>query len=143
MSDERVQKWVRWIDAIAEDVQGVLAHRQIFDGIGELVNGNESIQKPSAFYDLIGQGYTALAVMAIRRQVKIHRDSVSLAGLLTEIEETPAILSRKWYAAQYPDDDPQVALGVVDGTFASLSLSRGEHIDPAVPATVSWRCCRG
>lgn len=134
MPNQKVEKWIRWIDAIAEDVQGILAHRQVYDGVGDLVRDNTAIQKPSAFYDLVGQGYTALAVMAIRRQTKVHKDSVSLAGLLSEIEESPECLTLEWYRAQYPDDDPQVTFGIVEKTFADLTLSSGDHIDPAVPA---------
>ena len=55
MSNDRVEKWVRWIDPIAEDVQGILAHRLVFDEVGEIVRSNPAVQKPSAFYDLLAK----------------------------------------------------------------------------------------
>lgn len=132
MTDQRVEKWIRWIDAISADVQRILVHRQVFDEVGDIVRRNPSIQKPSAFHDLLGQGYTALAVMGVRRQVKIDSGSVSLAGLLTDIQATPECLSREWYKAQY-GDDPQVGLGVADKAFEHLTESTGAHIDPVIP----------
>ena len=41
--------------------------------------------------------------MGVRRQIKVDRDSISLAGLLRDIQATPECLSRDWYRAQYDD----------------------------------------
>lgn len=92
--NDRFEKWDRWLNDIEYEVTDLLRYRHIFHEVNAIVNSNPKIQKPSSFYEFLGHSYAAFALMGIRRQAKIHKDSISFARLLKEICKTPEILSR-------------------------------------------------
>jgi hypothetical protein len=102
MSEERYRKWVRWLDEnIYYEILVLSDYRYIFWEVQKVIQENPKIQKPSSFYGFLGQWYSTSAVMCIRRQIKNQRDSISLARLLSEIIETPEILSRERLLSLY------------------------------------------
>lgn len=96
---QRYEKWKRWFDEICLDVQSLLTMRHVYSEVGGIVINNSKIQRPSIFYDYLTTTYAYSAVIAVRRQVKIDRDSISLGRLLDEMCRTPEAMSRVQYKA--------------------------------------------
>ena len=101
MIDDRFNKWNKWVDVIYLEITKLSRNRNIFLEVHDIINNNPKIQKPSSFYEFLGSVYAVSALMGLRRQVKIDEDSISFARLLKEICDTPEILSRNRFFAQY------------------------------------------
>ena len=99
--DQRLKKWLRWLQVIHDEVQQMLIARDIFWSVQKLIRENQKIQKPSSFYKYLGDTYISHVLIGIRRQIKIDNESISLSRLLIEISKTPEILSRKYYTELY------------------------------------------
>ncbi len=97
----RLRKWIRWLDVIKEEVQLLVISKHIFWSVQDIIKKNPRIQVASDFYNFLGNWYVAYSAMGVRRQVKIDPQSISFARLLTEISETPELLSRAYYKSLY------------------------------------------
>jgi len=105
---DKFNEWNRWIDVIYNEIIELSSARFIFNEVLEIIKNNKSIQKPSAFYNLLGNSYVAWALSSIRRQIKIHKESISLAALLKEISKNPEIISRERYIKHYDSNLEEV-----------------------------------
>ena len=68
-------------------------------------------------------------VMAIRRQVKVQKDSVSLAGLLTELAANPDSSHALSFVALY--GSPGI-FDIGDRDFSAFASAGAAHIDPSL-----------
>ncbi len=103
--DSKLQKWLRWLKVVQDDIQQLLIKRNIFWEVQDIIKTNAELHKPSSFYSYLGDTYVAYISIGIRRQIKSGRQSISFARLLTEIANTPAVLSRKYYVSLYVDSN--------------------------------------
>ena len=126
--DQRFQKWEKWLETIRYEVMDLVRSKHIFWKLGDIVKNNPKIQKPNLFYKFAGDTYFAYAVMGIRRQIKPHKDSISFAGLLPEMVETPCVLSRERFVALYEKDSQYEA----NHDFGQFAREDAEYIDPDV-----------
>lgn len=126
--EHRFEKWNNWFENIDEDVCVLISNQAIFKQIQEIVDNNPKIQQPNLFYTFIADTYVAFTVMAIRRQIKFHKESISFAGLLKEIIETPHILTRKRFVDLYPSSMQKNA----NSDFQQFSGYCKDHVDPDV-----------
>jgi len=101
--DDKFIKWNEWIDRILSEIRTLSIDRNIFWEVQEIIKNNPKIQKPSKFYNFLRNNYTASALMGIRKQVKIDKDSISFARLLQEICDTHKILSRTRFFDNYKE----------------------------------------
>lgn len=92
-----IDKWNRWFDVISTDVVSLHFYRKMYRDVGSMVKANPAIRKPNAFYKFVANGYVALTLIIVRRQVAERKDSISLARLLSDISEHPTELSRQHY----------------------------------------------
>lgn len=99
--NERLIKWIKWLKVIHDDIRSLLLNRNIFWEVQNIIKLNKDIQKPSSFYQYLGDTYVAYSASAIRRQIKIDNQSISFARLLSEIVEDPIPLSRSYYKSLY------------------------------------------
>ena len=99
--DERLQKWIKWLEAIRLDVQSLVIAKDIFWSVQGLIRENQRIRKPSGFYRYLGYTYATYALMGIRRQIKIDKQSISLARLLCELADDPTEVSREYFRGLY------------------------------------------
>lgn len=125
--DSKLEKWLRWFDTIQSDIQQLLIHRDIFWEVQKIVRSNPKIQKPTSFYHYLGQTYIAYIAIGIRRQVKIHKDSISFAGLLSEMIETPSAVSRAYYKSLYQGSNVEE---MADSDFDQFAGNNSNHISP-------------
>jgi hypothetical protein len=99
--DSKLKKWLRWLKVVHGDIQQLVIKRNIFWDVQEIIRTNAALHKPSSFYSYLGDTYVAYISIGIRRQIKIDRQSISFARLLTELANTPAVMSRKYYVSLY------------------------------------------
>ncbi len=126
--EQTLNKWKSWLEILRKEVHILLTHRVVFEETQKIIKDNSDIQKPNAFYDLLGQGYAALIVLGIRRQVKIDKDnkSLSLAKLLTEISKQPNLITRKDFKYLYKGS---VALRHADRDFNKFADTNKNEIN--------------
>lgn len=124
--EQTIKKWKNWLVILRKEVHILLSHRLVFEETQKIIKANLDIQKPSAFYDLLGQGYAALIVLGIRRQVKIDDDSISLAKLLTEISKQPNLITRQDYKKLYNDS---VTSRFADSNFNQFADTNKNEVD--------------
>lgn len=99
--DNRLEKWVRWLKIVHDDIRQLLVNQSIFWEVQKMIKANSDLHKPSSFYRYLGDTYVAYATIGIRRQIKGSKQSISFARLLHELSETPSVLSRKYYTSLY------------------------------------------
>jgi len=124
--EQRFEKWNNWLDNIDNDVCLLSSNRSIFREIQKIVDNNPQIQTPNLFYSFLGDTYVAFTVMTVRRQIKSHKDSISFAGLLQEIIDTPCVLSRERFVDLYPSS----MKGHANSDFAQFAGDCKDHVDP-------------
>jgi hypothetical protein len=123
---DRFNKWNKWLDVIDDEVTILAINRHIFWEVQNIIRNNEAIQKPSSFYTFLGSSYVALAVMAVRRQLKIDNSSISFARLLQEIIDTPDVISRERFVDLY---NGSVVKDLADRDFDRFSGEGKNHVD--------------
>jgi hypothetical protein len=97
----KLAKWIRWLKIIHDEIQLLVLAKDGFWEVQEIIKSNKKIQKPSYFYQYLGNTYVSYSVIGMRRQLKVDSQSISLARLLIEIAETPEAVSRKYYRGLY------------------------------------------
>ncbi len=128
----RLIKWIKWLKVIHDDIQSLLVSRNVFWEVQKIIKNNKDIQKPSAFYKYLGDTYVAYAAIAIRRQVKSDKQSISFVRLLEEIAGDPAILSRTYYKNLYVGSAVEM---FADGDFDKFAGVNKDHICPLMVRT--------
>ncbi|PIU64146.1 MAG: hypothetical protein COS84_08780 [Armatimonadetes bacterium CG07_land_8_20_14_0_80_40_9] len=124
---DRFDKWDNWLNSIFSEITNLSINRNIFWEVQDIIEKNPKIQKPSAFYEFLGSVYVASALMGIRRQVKIDKDSISFARLLKEICDTPEVFSRTRFVALYKGS---TAEHLANRDFNKFAGETGSHVDP-------------
>jgi hypothetical protein len=96
-----------------------------------LYTSDSTMRKPlRMFYDYIGESYVSYVCMGIRRQVKVHSDSVSLIGLLEEMVSTPEIMTKTRYT-DHCQERNDIRLQISEKEFDEHWGGSGlHHIDP-------------
>jgi len=103
-SDAIFRRWNGWLEKIKDEVTRLLVNRHIFWEVQEIIKANTRIQKPSSFYEWMGNVYATDAVIGVRKQIDLHKRSISFARLFTDIANSPGILSRDRFVAMYRDN---------------------------------------
>lgn len=123
------KKWNHWLDVIHKEITNLSVNRHIFWEVQEIIKKNKKIQKPSSFYEFLASAHASLAVMGIRRQVKIDKQSISFARLLDQIVKTPGVISRQRFVSLYGVDPMMKEMGERD--FKKFAGKTGKHINSA------------
>ena len=125
--DNRFNKWNKWLDVIYLEIRSLSVNKNIFWEVQNIIKNNPKIQKPSSFYEFLGNTYVISALMGIRRQIKSDEDSISFAKLLKEICDTPEILSRNRFVALYKGSAVE---HLANKHFDKFAGKVGSHVDP-------------
>jgi len=123
--DSKLDKWIRWLEVIHDDIQKLVINRNIFWEVQKIIEDNKRIQKPSSFYNYLGDTYVAYVAIGIRRQIKIGAESISFAKLLSEISKNPTLLSRTYYKSLYKNTSIE---SHADRHFDNISGGKGKHV---------------
>ncbi len=125
--EARFDEWNKWLDVIYSEIRSLSVNRNIFWEVQNIIKNNPKIQKPNVFYEFLGSVYVASALMGVRRQAKIDKDSISFARLLKEICDTPEVLSRTCFVALYKGS---MVEQFADRDFDKFAGKTGSHVDP-------------
>jgi hypothetical protein len=103
---EAWQKWCAWIVAIREDLSDVVDDQATFDSFRDVVEANgewllRDLQG-GHFIDFIKRGYVTKTVFGIRRHLKSKGDSISLKGLIEQVQECADQITFDFYLERFP-----------------------------------------
>ena len=128
--DQKFEKWQKWINEIyEEEVVPLVEHQQIYGKVRDIIRANSEIQKPNEFYRFLENTYVGSGIMGVRRQIRPHKDSISLAGLLEDIRDNPSVMSRERFVKEYRPGMPSDATRIFDQRFSGSCTN---HIDPLI-----------
>jgi hypothetical protein len=132
MTDQRIEKWCRWLDKpIKSGVITLHHHRQIWREIGDIIKKNGNLPD-SVFWQYHRDLYGITQAIGIRRQADLHPDVASLAKLLVEVRDNPDQVTPAFWLSLWEDQD--------DAAYARRQWDKnyggdvGDHLDPAMPA---------
>lgn len=123
--DTKLQKWLKWLKVIHDDIQDIVMAKREFAEVQNLIKNNPKLHQPSSFYQYLARTYVSHVTIGIRRQIKIDPQSISFARLLTEMIDSPASLSRKYYVGLYKGS---VVEAFADKDFDGFSGANAPHI---------------
>jgi hypothetical protein len=135
--EEEWKRWVAWLGeassqpSIQDDVVAMLAARQVWDSF-RLVYNNAPYQahKMQTMMSWVSESYSHRQAMAIRRQLDLDHDVISLAKLIDRVRRYPDVLSRDRYASQTAG---WMSRAEADGFFDKMIGVGRDHIDQNVP----------
>lgn len=127
-TDPRFQKWCKWIDTILDDIQQVYFHRSMYDGLRTLVAKYDQQDKDTLFFAFLQNIFVDSLAMGIRRHIKTDGDSVSLAGLLSELQSAPYLVTREDYYSLWQRQDI-MNRAFMARDFALFASQDAPHID--------------
>lgn len=137
--DEQFAAWDQWLEHIKDEVTRLAVNKHIFWEVQEIIKANPKIQKPSSFYEWMGNVYATDAVIGIRRLLDpdIRRRSISFVRLLTEIKNSPEVLSRTRFLSLYrhadhPFDVQRFWEKRAHKDFDKFAGEGKPHVDPAL-----------
>jgi hypothetical protein len=135
--DETWDKWVEWLGdvtkpgTIAKDIVDMRAGRRVWEGFQTIVGvAPEEARKYSTFHTFFNGSYIRSQGLAVRRQVEVADDVVSLGRLLDRISKAPHVLTRERYLARLHPTTPDIGNEFFDGLVGPGAAA----IDPATPA---------
>ena len=127
--DHKLQKWIKWLDVIKVEISELLIGRNIFWQMLELIESNQVSKGNFIIGHYLCSSYVSHAVMGIRRQIKIDKQSISFARLLEEIIKNPELISRKYFKGLYRNSP---IANKADDHFNEYSMDVYDHIDPEI-----------
>jgi hypothetical protein len=148
---QKLEKWLKWMETIHDEILALVRDANMFWEVQDIIRENPRIQKPSAFYGYLARTYLSHALAGLRRQIKLHEDSISFVRLLDEIAKNPEELSRSYFNSRHPSSNgpdldqvggktPLEAVGIADASqlkaiikmddFAQYADAGGEYVCP-------------
>lgn len=134
--DPTWNKWAAWLGrepkpgTIYKDVVDMRAARQIWEGFQAIVGvAPDDAKRFGTFHSWFNASYVRSQGLAIRRQVEVSDDVVSLGRLLDRIAKSPNVLSLERYLAELHPDDRRLG----NEFFDSLTAPGARAIDASVP----------
>lgn len=136
---QKIEKWQREILRIQNAVTRLLDYRRWNRVYEQIVAANPLLHPGIPVLDYFRNIYGDYAVMAIRRQARDQKDSISLIGLLRDLEENASFITRSWTRELYHQPTPGGTIYpedfgnmLADSSFKPFADSNGEQLDPAV-----------
>jgi hypothetical protein len=101
--DKTRGRWLDWLERIRSETFSLFLYRDLWNELGEMTKN--AALPPSVIFDAFSTWYAASQALAIRRQLDLRSDSISLRRLLTEMAKRPELLSRDHYLSFFEADD--------------------------------------
>ncbi len=99
--DQKLEKWIKWIRAIHEDIRLLAWTTAIYNETYSVVTSNDAVNIPNPFLGWLSHCYSRTALMGLRRQLDHHRDAISMWKLLSEIHNATELVSRANHSCVY------------------------------------------
>jgi hypothetical protein len=130
------ETWAKWLGrepeqgTIYHDAVNMRAARQLWEGFQAIVDvAPHRAKQFGTFHSWFNSSYVRSQGLAIRRQVEVGSDVVSLGRLLDRIAKSPNVLSRERYLSTLHHDHS----GLGNKFFDSLTSPGARGIDPDMP----------
>lgn len=130
------RKWAEWLGedpepgTIYKDVLDMRAARRVWEGFQAIVGvAPEEARKFGTFHSWVNGNYVRSQGLAVRRQVDVDDDVVSLGRLLDRIAKSPGVLSRERYLAELHPTTPDLG----NEFFDALVGPGAKALDAATP----------
>ena len=112
VAGDRLSKWTRWIDDIAEDLFGLWYDEIRWRQLHEIAHADEKIPNAGDLVGWIDELFLQAVALGVRRQSEVRKDSISLGRLLAEVAADPDTMqTAPWYAAIVGPSLPVVDIG--------------------------------
>lgn len=112
MADDRLSKWTRWIDDIAEDLFDLWYDEIRWRQLHEVAEDNPEIPNADDFVGWVDGLYLQAVAMRVRRQSEVRKGSISLGRLLAEVADDPNTMRMApWYPAVVGPSVPVADVG--------------------------------
>jgi hypothetical protein len=99
------QRWVGWIERVRVDVKSALTDRTVFRGFSEVARANDRWIRDhygARFCHFIARAYVARVALAVRRHSREHKDAITLAGLLEQMEKCAPQFTFEFFLGRFP-----------------------------------------
>ena len=101
-TEERRIRLKKWLEMVYENATEAVVNQHIFWEVQEIIRNNPLLQNTSsAFYDWMASTFVHSTVLAIRRQLDIDKNSISLHRFLMELQRFPELISRSYHRSLY------------------------------------------
>ena len=128
--------WAAWIGrdpepgTIYKEIVDMRASRRVWEGMQAIIDVSpQDAKKYGTFHSWMNGNYVRSQGMAVRRQVEVDDDVVSLGRLLDRIAKSPNVLSRERYLAELHPTTPELG----NEFFDDLVGPGARAIDAATP----------
>lgn len=98
---QKIEKWKREIERIQQSVIRLADYRRWNRVYERVVNAHPKLRPGIPILDYFRNVYGDYAAMAIRRQGRPHKDSVSLLGFLEDLAANASFITRDWMRELY------------------------------------------
>ena len=126
----KLKKWLKWMKTIRDEISGLLRDESMFWEIQDIIRENPRMRKPNVFYGYLRRTYLSHTLAGLRRQIKPHKDSISLVGLLEEIAKNPAELSFRYFCSNVSESAAGQGMYMTKEGFKKYADPNGEHVCP-------------
>src|SRR5260370_7002815 len=98
MNDQKLQKWIRWLDRINCELYYLLENRKIFR---TLVRDHNDRKIHNPLWSFITSNYAGNMTMGISRQVDQNPRTISLFVLLEDLSANANMITKNWFVSNY------------------------------------------
>ena len=125
--DSKIEKWRNWINIIGVQIQNMLIKKDTHHTILNIISKNKLLHQHNLFYDHLFHTYIAYISVALRRQLKKSKNSISLYGLLSDMEKNKSDIPKHNLLSVNPDDDMK--------RMKEMSLTIEDYVDKRIAHT--------
>ena len=126
----KLEKWLKWMKTIRDEISGLLRDESMFWEIQDIIRENPQMQKPNVFCGYLRRTYLSHTLAGLRRQIKPHKNSISLVGLLEEIAKNPEELSFRYFCFILSESAAGQGLPMTKEDFKQYADPNGQHVCP-------------
>lgn len=145
MADLRIAKWRRWFEqGITDDIYTMHLERFAWKRMEEIVNANPALQATESYlWEFLFNTYAKTQAVAVRRQADTDGQAASLGRLISEVGDTPALLTRDWWRGLWTRNESDPYWERVAENAWAEQYGGGDHVDPAIPVADLAELCEG
>jgi hypothetical protein len=135
VTDQRIEKWRRWIDGqMQNEIVTMHLHRATWRRVQAIIEHNGQLPE-SYWWEFMSDIYASSQAAAVRRQVYADTDAASLGRLISEIADDAEKLTRGfWFGCWGTPDSEGERIVREHGWQTHYAGDVGRHLDPAIPA---------
>lgn len=136
-AEQEWETWRSWLGAeptgetITAEIFEMMAFRKVWRGFAAIYSQAPDQARTGLFGWWVRWNYSRSLGSAIRRQVDIGDDVVSLGRLIDRVWRYPTIMSRARYVESEPDASDRA---IADREFSQLANTDGPFLNPETPA---------